>query len=76
MIWAWLINSRVGQAISGAAVAVSLLLGIIAHQRRDARKDALRDAREKDRDNADSIRDRVRDVPDKLHEYSERGFRD
>ena len=76
MIWAWLINSRVGQAISGAAVAVSLLLGIIAHQRRDARKDALRDAREKDRDNADSIRDRVRDVPDKLHQYSERGFRD
>ena len=76
MIWAWLINSRVGQAISGAAVAVSLLLGVIAHQRRDARKDALRDAREKDRDNADSIRDRVRDVPDKLHEYSERGFRD
>jgi hypothetical protein len=76
MIWAWLINSRVGQAISGAAVAVSLLLGIIAHQRRDARKDALRDAREKDRANADSIRDRVRDVPDKLHEYSERGFRD
>jgi len=76
MIWAWLINSRVGQAISGAAVAVSLLLGIIAHQRRDARKDALRDAREKDRANADGIRDRVRDVPDKLHEYSERGLRD
>lgn len=76
MIWAWLINSRVGRAISGAAVAVSLLLGVIAHQRRDARKDALRDAREKDRANADSIRDRVRDVPDKLHEYSEHGFRD
>jgi hypothetical protein len=76
MIWSWLINSRVGQAISGAAVAVSLLLGVIAHQRRDARKDALRDAIEKDRANADSIRDRVRDVPDKLHEYSERGFRD
>ena len=76
MIWAWLINSRVGQAISGAAVAVSLLLGIIAHQPRDARKNALRDAREKDRDNADSIRDRVRRADDSLHKYSERGFRD
>ena len=76
MIWSWLIGSRLGRAISGAVVAVSLLLGLIAQQRRDARNDALRDAREKDRDNADSIRDRVRDVPKRVRDYSQRGFRD
>ena len=76
MIWSWLIGSRLGRSISTAALAVTLFLGIIAQQRRDARNDALRDARERDRDNADSIRDRVRDVPDKLHDYSDRGFRD
>jgi hypothetical protein len=57
-------------------MAAGLFLAIIAQQRSDARKDALRGAREKDRDNAASIRDRVRDVPDKLHDFAERGFRD
>ena len=76
MIWSWLIGSRLGRSISTAALAVTLFLGIIAQQRRDARTDALRNAREKDRDNADSIRDRVRDVPDKLHDYADRGWRD
>jgi hypothetical protein len=51
-------------------------LGLIAQQRRDARNDALRDAKEKDRDNADSIRDRVRDVPDRVRDYTNRGWRD
>ena len=76
MIWAWLVRSRLGRAISTAAIAAGLFLAIIARQRSDAREDALRDAREKDRDNADSIRDRVRDVPDKLHQFDQRGFRD
>jgi hypothetical protein len=62
--------------VSSAAVAVSLFLGLIAYQRRDARNDALRDARERDRDNADSIRDRVRDVPERLRYYDDTGFRD
>ena len=76
MIWSWLIGSRLGRAVSTTALAVTLFLGIIAQQRRDARTDALRDAREKDRDDADSIRDRVRDVPDRVRDYSERGWRD
>lgn len=76
MIWAWLVRSRLGRAISTTAMAAGLFLAIIAQQRSDARKNALRDAREKDRADAASIRDRVRDVPDKLHDYSERGFRD
>ena len=76
MIWSWLIGSRLGRSISTAALAVTLFLGIIAQQRRDARNDALRDARERDRENVENIRSRVRDVPDKLHDYSDRGFRD
>ena len=76
MIWSWLIGSRLGRTASAVAAAVFLFLGIIAQQRRDARTDALRDAREKDRGNADIIRDRVRDVPDKLHDYADRGWRD
>jgi hypothetical protein len=76
MIWSWLVGSRLGRAVSGAGVVVALLLGLIAQQRRDARNDALRDAREKDRDNADDIRSRVRDVPDRVRDYSERGWRD
>lgn len=76
MIWSWLITSRLGRVISGGVVAVSLLLGLIAQQRRDARRDALRDAKEKDRDNADDIRARVRDVPNRVHDYDNRGWRD
>jgi hypothetical protein len=76
MIWSWLIGSRLGRAIGGIGIALGLFWAFIAQQRRDARKDALRDAKEKDRDNANSIRDRVRDVPNKLHDYSNRGFRD
>jgi hypothetical protein len=76
MIWSWLIGSRLGRAVSGAGVAVALLLGLIAQQRRDARNDALRDAKEKDRDDADDIRNRVRDVPDRVRDYTNRGWRD
>ena len=76
MIWSWLIGSRLGRSISTAALAVTLFLGIIAQQRRDARNDALRDARERDRENVENIRSRVRDVPDKLHDYADRGWRD
>jgi hypothetical protein len=76
MIWSWIIGSRLGRAVSGVVIALTLFLGIIAQQRRDAGNDALRDAREKDRDNADSVRDRVRDVPNRVRDYSNRGWRD
>lgn len=76
MIWSWLIGSRLGRTASAVVAAVLLFLGIIAQQRRDARNDALRDAREKDRESADDIRSRVRDVPDRVRDYSERGWRD
>lgn len=76
MIWSWLIGSRLGRTASAVAAALFLFWGIIAQQRRDARNDALRDARERDRDNADDIRSRVRDVPDRVRDYSDRGWRD
>lgn len=43
----WLVGTRIGRAIGGALAAVGLFLGIIAHQRRDAARDALQDARER-----------------------------
>lgn len=76
MIWSWIIGSRLGRAFGGIGIALGLLWAVIAQQRRDARNNALRDARQRDRDNADSIRDRVRGVDDSLHKHSERGFRD
>ena len=76
MIWSWLIGSRLGRAASAVVAAVLLFLGIIAQQRRDARKDALLDAKERDRENAENIRTRVRSVPDRVHDYSDRGYRD
>lgn len=76
MIWSWLIGSRLGRAISGAVVAVSLLLGLIAQQRKDAAKKAISRAKQKDQDNANSIRDRVGRADDSLHKYRDRGFRD
>jgi hypothetical protein len=76
MIWAWLSGSRIGRALSAIGVAVMLLVGLIAQQRRDARNDALRDARERDQDNANDVRSRVRDVPDRVRDYNDRGWRD
>lgn len=75
MIWSWLIGSRLGRSISGAAVAVSLLLGLIAQQRRDAAKKAISRAKQKDQDNASRIRDRVSRADNSLHKYRDRGFR-
>jgi Flp pilus assembly protein TadB len=71
MIWSWLV-----EAIFVGFMAFALLVGIIVYERRVARKNALLKARQKDQDNADAIRDRVRDVPDSLREFDERGFRD
>ena len=76
MIWSWLIGSRLGRTASAVAAALLLFLGIIAQQRRDAAKDMLQAAKEKDRDHADDIRSRVRDVPDRVRDYSDRGYRD
>jgi len=73
----WLLGTRIGRAIGGALAAVGLFLGIIAHQRRDAARDATQRLKDKDQENATAIRDRVeRDLPDKLREYEGRGFRD
>ena len=71
MIWSWLV-----EAIFVGFMAFALLVGIIGYERRVARQNALLQARQKDQDNADAIRDRVRDVPDSLREFDERGFRD
>ena len=71
MIWSWLV-----EAIFVGFMAFALLVGIIFYERLVARKNALLKARQKDQDNADAIRDRVRDVPDSLREFDERGFRD
>jgi len=74
---AWLLTTRAGRAVAGALTALGLFLGIIAHQRRDAARDATQRLREKDQENADAIRDRVqRERAGKLREYESRGFRD
>jgi len=75
-MWLWLVTSKVGRAISGAVIALSLFLGIIAQQRKDAAKKAISRAKQKDQSNADAIRDRVSRADDSLHKYDGRGFRD
>lgn len=78
MIWSqWRLYAAklLPAAIAVLTAAASFFL-FIFQQRRDAKSDALRDARDKDLEHADDIRDRVRAVPDSLHEYSDRGFRD
>jgi hypothetical protein len=75
-MWAWLITSRAGRMVGGVFIALSIFWGIIAQQRFDARKKALRQVKEKDRNNADAIRDRVSRADDGLHKYDKRGFRD
>jgi hypothetical protein len=76
MIWSWLIGSRLGRSISGAFIAIGLFLAVIAQQRSDAAKKAISRAKQKDQDNANSIRDRVSRADDSLHKYRDRGFRD
>jgi hypothetical protein len=75
-MWTWLVGSKVGRAVSGAVIALSLFLGIIAQQRRDAAKKAVSRAKEKDQGNANAIRDRVARADDSLHKFNNRGFRD
>jgi hypothetical protein len=76
MIWSWLIGSRLGRSISGGFIAIGLFLAVIAQQRSDAAKKAISRAKQKDQDNANSIRDRVSRADDSLHKYRDRGFRD
>ena len=75
-MWSWLITTKVGRGLSATAAALALFFGIVIRQRHDARKKALRQVKEKDQKNADAIRDRLRDAPSKLRDYSDRGFRD
>jgi cysteinyl-tRNA synthetase len=75
-MWSWFITTKFGRGLSATAAALALFCGIVIQQRHDARTKALRQVKEKDQKNADAIRDRLRDAPSKLRDYSNRGFRD
>jgi len=76
-MWVWFLRSRFGQTVALVAVFILAMLGIITQQRHRAAKAALERVREKDRENAEAIRDRVeRDADGKLHDYDGSGWRD
>lgn len=71
--WLTLLQSRFARYAALALAALGVILAI----RRDATKDALRDAEDKDHENADSIRRNVeRDLDQRVRDYEGRGFRD
>jgi hypothetical protein len=76
-MWAAILSSRPARWLAGGLAALLGILGIIAHQRRDAAQDALTEAENEDYENADDIRRRVeRDLASELRKYDSAGFRD
>ena len=74
---AWLLGSRLGRGLGLAVAAVVAFAGIIAHQRRDAVQDDRHKAKEADNENANDIRNTVeRDLPDRVRQFEDHGFRD
>lgn len=73
MIWFGLIRSKVAQWAAAFVVFVAAVLAI----RRSGANDALREAKEEDYENADSIRRNVeRSLDQRVRDYEGRGFRD
>jgi hypothetical protein len=74
---AWLLGSRLGRGLGLVVAAVVASAGVIIHQRRDAVQDDRHKAREADNENANDIRNSVeRDLPDRVREHEQSGFRD
>jgi hypothetical protein len=74
---AWLLGSRLGRGLGLAVAAVVAFAGVIAHQRRDAVQDDRQKAREADNENATDIRNTVeRDLPSRVRQFENHGFRD
>jgi hypothetical protein len=74
---AWLLGSRLGRGLGLAGAALAALLAVIMHQRRDAVQDDRHKAREADNESANDIRNSVeRDLPDRVREHEQSGFRD
>jgi len=60
-----------------AVAALAAVLGYGARQKAVGRKDAETKAKEADHENATDIRDRVeRDLPERVHDLDDAGFRD
>lgn len=60
--WGFIVNSRVVQVLAALAAALGWLAVDRARQRATGRKEAIQNATEKDRKNADDIRERARDA--------------
>jgi hypothetical protein len=73
MIW---LKARALSILLTVTTIVTVLGAVYGKGRSDARSATLRKAKDKDQKNADSIRDRMRDVPKRVHDYTDRGFRD
>lgn len=57
--------------------ALGVFLGYGARQKTKGKLEERADQKEKDREKADAIRDRVeRDLPDRVREFDDRGYRD
>lgn len=73
MIWLSAIRSKFGQLLAAFVVFLVAAFAI----RRNGASDALREAQEKDYENADSIRRNVeRSLDQRVRDYEGRGFRD
>jgi hypothetical protein len=76
-VLSWLLGSRLGRGLGMAVAAVAAFAGVIAHQRRDAVQDDRHKAREADNENANDIRNSVeRDLPDRVRQFENHGWRD
>lgn len=74
MLIGWLLSTRMGRALSAAAVAVAAFLGVWIAGRREGRSLARSEALEEDYENAQDIRNRVeRGLDERLREQDDAG---
>ena len=76
--WAWVSGSKIGRTIGLILLGVLFILGMKARWESAAVRRDQQKAKEADYENADKIRDRVRQSQsvDRLREFEGRGFRD
>ena len=76
--WAWAVGSKAGRTIGLILLGMLFILGMKARWESAAVRRDQQKAKEADHENADKIRDRVRQSQsvDRLREFEGRGFRD
>lgn len=71
----WLISMLGGKVVAILGGAAALLLAVFGI-RMDAKRDAKRELKEDDYENADDIRNRARSADKRLRKYDDAGWRD